>query len=559
MANWQSLSAEKRRLRDASFPSAWFRPVFDSPNSDPSPEIILSPKEIQITETEVTTLQLNLANGVWTAVEVYTAYAKRSVVAHRLTNCLTEIFYVHGLTRAKFLDAYLADTGKVVGPLHGIPISIKDMVNLKGVATTLGYVSWIDNIASTNSKIVDILEQAGAVLYVKTNVPQTLMWVETHNLLWGRSLNPYNTTLTTGGSSGGEGALVGARGSAIGVATDIGGSIRVPASFCGLYGLRPSFGRLPYGGISTTSPGANEIKTVVGPVCPSIGGVKLFVQSILAAQPWLNDPSCLRMKWDEDAYALKDRRGRLCFAVMWDDGVVQPYPPVRRAQEMVKNALEKAGHQVISWQAFKHKEACDILRQIWASSDPEELKAHLSRSGEPRLRSMDPSYDPSSEPPKPSNSKSKPPSTAGQLYKLHNKRAAACEEYLQQWNASISSTTTGRPIDAIIAPVAPWPAPPHGKNIYADYTMVWNMLDYTAMSVPVTTVDPELDVALHRDKFLNKMDELCWELYDPSLFKNAPVGIQIVGRTLEEEAAIRFSEIVETALKDYSVKRMTKL
>ena len=93
--------------------------------------------------------------------------------------------------------------------------------------------------------MIELLRQAGAVLYCKTNVPTAMMVAETVNNLFGRTLNPHNLATTPGGSSGGEGALICMRGSPLGVGTDIGGSIRIPAALCGLYGLKPSFGRFP--------------------------------------------------------------------------------------------------------------------------------------------------------------------------------------------------------------------------------------------------------------------------------------------------------------------------
>lgn len=102
--------------------------------------------------------------------------------------------------------------------------------------------------ADFNSPLVDILLDNGAVLYVKTNIPQTLMTADSENNVFGRVLNPNKLTLTAGGSSGGEGALVGMRGSILGVGTDIGGSIRIPAFCCGTYGFKPSTDRVPFGG-----------------------------------------------------------------------------------------------------------------------------------------------------------------------------------------------------------------------------------------------------------------------------------------------------------------------
>ena len=151
------------------------------------------------------------------------------------------------LARAAELDDALKKTGKVVGPLHGLPISLKDQICIKGLETTMGYVSWIGKYAEKNAVLVDILEECGAVPFVRTNVPQTLMvsrtysvskpvtliriqWPETFNNIFGRTTNPYNRSLTSGGSSGGEGALVALKGSPLGVGSDIGGYVSLETS-----------------------------------------------------------------------------------------------------------------------------------------------------------------------------------------------------------------------------------------------------------------------------------------------------------------------------------------
>jgi amidase len=123
---------------------------------------------------------------------------------------------------AKALDTYLASTGRPIGPLHGLPVSLKDNFNIAGKDSTLGFVAWVNDPATYNSTLTDLLLNAGAVLYVKTNVPTAMMITETVNNVFGRTTNPRNRTLTPGGSSGGESALIAFGGSPLGVGTDIG-------------------------------------------------------------------------------------------------------------------------------------------------------------------------------------------------------------------------------------------------------------------------------------------------------------------------------------------------
>lgn len=138
------------------------------------------------------------------------------------TNCLSETLFPEALEAAKALDEHLAKTGKPIGPLHGLPISLKDNFNIIGKDSTVGFVSWVNQPATYNTVLVDILKSAGAVLYVKTNVPTAMMIAESVNNTFGRTVNPLNRKLTSGGSSGGESALIAFGGSLLGVGTDIG-------------------------------------------------------------------------------------------------------------------------------------------------------------------------------------------------------------------------------------------------------------------------------------------------------------------------------------------------
>lgn len=122
--------------------------------------------------------------------------------------------------------------------------------------------------------------------------------------------------------------------------------MRIPSAFCGVYGLKPSYGRVPYGGALNSLEGQDSVLSVFGPITSSISGLKTFMEAVIKAKPWLRDPLAVRKKWDEDEYQLKDRDNghKLCFAIMWDDGVCVPHPPITRALKRVQAALTSAGH-----------------------------------------------------------------------------------------------------------------------------------------------------------------------------------------------------------------------
>lgn len=144
-----------------------------------------------------------------------------------------------------------------------------------------------------DSYLVTLLKDLGAIPFCKTNVPQTMMAAETNNNVFGRTLNPFNLDLTSGGSSGGEAALIAMKGSIIGFGTDYGGSIRFPAHCNGLYGLRPTTRRLPYMGVENVLKGCLANESVVGPLARSLSSIQTVMKAIIDRQPWLDDPKLL--------------------------------------------------------------------------------------------------------------------------------------------------------------------------------------------------------------------------------------------------------------------------
>ena len=182
--------------------------------------------------------------------------------------------------RARAADAALA-TGEVWGPLHGVPMTVKESFNVAGLPTTFGDPLWKDNIATENAVVVDRLLAAGAVIYGKTNVPFRLMDSQSYNDIYGTTNNPWDVARGPGGSSGGEAAALAAGLSALGAGSDIAGSLRNPAHYCGLYGHKPSWGLIPPRGHAVAGIVTPTDISVVGPMARHAEDLALAI-SVLA-------------------------------------------------------------------------------------------------------------------------------------------------------------------------------------------------------------------------------------------------------------------------------------
>ncbi|KIJ54341.1 hypothetical protein M422DRAFT_25260 [Sphaerobolus stellatus SS14] len=505
--------------------------------------IRLSQREREIVNKDATDLVSALRARQYSAVEVTTAFCKTASVAQDLTNCLTEIFFDEALRRAAELDEYYEKTGKPIGPLHGLPVSIKDHILLKGQDTSTGYVAWaFKTIAQKDAVAVRILRDAGAVFYVKTANPQSLLSLETNNNLFGRTLNPYDRRLTPGGSSGGESALIAMRGSPLGIGTDIGGSIRIPAVHCGLYGFKASVARMPHAGLLGSHDGMDAIVGVLGPLARSARDLSLFCKVMLDAQPWLLEPPLLEIPWKEDIANGSGLAPKLSFAIVWDDGVVAPHPPVVQALVRAKDVLIAAGHEVIDWVPRNHQQGWDLISQLYLLDGGQEYYNTLREGGEAAVQQTQWMLSHAKD----------TPYTVADIFKLNLAREAFRADALDHWNRTQSRTTTGRPVDAIISPVAPSLAPPHDTTVSWTYTSHWNLLDYPAAVFPVgryTAHEAAEETSLGASR--NETEAAVHRQWaeDPGRAIGLPVGLQLIGRRHNEEKVLAILQVVERAFE----------
>ncbi|OCK98416.1 amidase [Cenococcum geophilum 1.58] len=560
--DWQQRAQEKRSSINALLPKEYL--IDKVPSAKEQRDVtgkyihqFLTEREIEITETSADEITKHTVSGSWSAVEVTKAFCHRAALAHQLVNCLHEVFFEAAIQDAKKLDDYFAEHKKPIGPLHGLPVSLKDQFHVKGVETTMGYVGWIGTFQGKKntgkekvfeSEMVRELRNLGAVLYCKTSVPHTLMSGETRNNIVGYTWNPKNRNLSSGGSSGGEGALIGFRGSPVGFGTDLGGSIRIPAAFNGLYGIRPSTGRLPYEGMANSMDGQNSIPSVVGPLATSVSSLRLVIMALLSQEPWLHDPMVNEIPWryeqEKEIYertgSMRDasKVGKLVFGVLKHDGLVSPTPPVRRAIDMVVEKLEGLGHEVIEWKPPSHEQILDAGLKTWTYDGGEDIHSALELSGEPLIPQIALYGDEPAEQAKGSD-----------IAALNVTIREIRKEYMEYWNSTKGLTSIGRPVDAIISPLAPFPAARPEKYPYYGYSMFVNLLDYTSVVVPVTTVDKELDKVDIGYKPLDDIDKAVYESYDPEIYEGAHVSIQLVGRRLQEEKVLAIANYVDSVLQ----------
>ncbi|KAL6704620.1 hypothetical protein ACN47E_008017 [Coniothyrium glycines] len=531
-AKWEAIAAEAQTRRDETIAQLSPPPPPLPPNLPKNvmhlPNQILDTSDVAITELHAEQLLASLASGSLSALEVTQAYLRRAAVAHGLTNCITELLPGLALDRAKELDAYFQIHQRPVGPLHGLPVSVKEHIEFKGLRCTTGYVSHWDTIAKEDAHILQVLHNAGAVFHCRTTIPQTMMHLETDSNLYGVTTNPYNHNLTSGGSSGGEGALIALQGSCLGIGSDVGGSIRSPAANCGIYGFKPTAFRVPTDGWGYMMAGADTVETVLGPMSTSLYGLNVFMKTIVDSQPWLTEPALVPMPW-RTYTPPADRPLRI--GILWHDGVVRPHPPTQRALSSLKTRLEEQAFEVVDFPPHLHDEAWAILASLYYPDGGEADSEDIAKSGEP--------WRPLSQWIIRENSYVKKLSVGELAYWLE-KREAYRKDYTLHWNKL--------GIDTLLCPVGPGVAPKHNTAKYWNYTSQWNLLDYPGVVFPVSRVDKDKDKWQGEDASLSGKDDENRALWDPEEFHGAPVGLQLIGRRFEDEKILQILAHIKTKI-----------
>jgi amidase len=230
--------------------------------------------------------------------------------------------------------------GRAIGPLHGVPLTIKDTIDTQGLRTTSGSRLRGTSIPDRDATVVARLKTAGAIVLGKTNVPEMAIPYETDNPVFGRTNNPHALDRTPGGSSGGEAAAIAAGLSPAGLGSDLSGSIRVPAHFCGIVGLKPTTGRVPMDGHTPSAHGLLSLGACIGPMARTVADLDLIFKVIADATP--GETSSITSAFDRGDRGLQGLR------VAWyaDDDVAPVTNETRLAIVAAAKALSDAGLEV---------------------------------------------------------------------------------------------------------------------------------------------------------------------------------------------------------------------
>jgi amidase len=471
-APWKAIAQRKQKERESRIPNNWR--LSSTPSTLDVRSIvrssgILSPHELAITEDyDATSLAAAICSRKLSAESVAVAFCKRAAIAQQLCNCLTEIFFDDAIERAKWLDAEYKKTGRVLGPLHGVPVSLKDTFKVRGYDASIGIASLAENPAKDNSLLVDILLEAGAVLYCKTNIPQTLMALDSDNNIFGRVMNPRNRKATAGGSSGGEGALLAMKGSVLGIGTDVGGSIRIPAMCNGLYGIKPGSNRVPF--VGQQGGGKEGISKIglpasAGPIARSMRDCELLLRTVSNARPWQRDPALAYGLWEEQGSI----QNKPLIGVIRTDGLITPLPPVSKVLDEAVEKLRASGVEVIEIDSPALKKCQSLGNAFFGIDGGNYMFDLLDATSEPLINWLS------------TRLRRKAPLSLDKVIEAHAKRTQLETEMLKIWK----DPTTGRTVDAIILPVAPHPVPPIDRWNGVSYTSSFVLLDYPAGTLPV--------------------------------------------------------------------------
>ncbi len=398
--------------------------------------------------------------GGISSVELVRAHLEQIAEVNPRLNAVIEVLSDRALEEAREADRRRA-AGEALGPLGGVPFSIKDSIEVAGTVCSAGTLGFRQNAPSPcDATLVARLRSAGAIPLARTNLPDLLFAFESDNLIFGRTNNPYSVERTSGGSSGGEAALIAACGSPFGLGSDAAGSVRLPAHFCGVAAIKPTSGRLPRTGHVPPASGWIEAIWQIGPIARR-------VEDLCALMPLLAKPDGLDRT--VPPVPLADPRhlnvGGLRLAFFADNGVMRPDPVT---EAVVRRAGRELGAEEIRPPLVER--SYDLEMRFLGPDGGDGLRDFAKAIGSFEAH----------------------PLFEGWLRKLESCRTTV-PGFAQLW-AELDEFRNAmfgflKDYDAVLSPVAAFPAVPHGTSTEDSvfpgfsYTMTHNMTGWPAAVV----------------------------------------------------------------------------
>ncbi|XP_053549505.1 vitamin D3 hydroxylase-associated protein isoform X2 [Bombina bombina] len=470
-----------------------------------------------------------LKDGSLTPEEVLYTYIGKALETTKEFNCVT-MFLADCETQLQELKKQ-----KEKGLLYGVPVSIKDHIDYQGLPSTCGLVQYLEELKKEDSVIVKVLKKQGAIIFAKTNVPQSLISYETSNTIYGCTLNPHNKTKSCAGSSGGEGALIGAGGSILGIGTDLGGSIRLPSSFCGIPGFKPTPKRVSIMGIRSAIDGLLSVPLSVGPMARDVDSITLCMKALLCEEMFRLDAWVPPLPFNEELYSTEKP---LRIGYYETDSFFMPSPGMRRVVLETKKLLEEAGHKLIRFTPprieYMMNELC--IKSFFGDGGETMREKFKPNIVDPNLKDQVFMYN--------------IPRPLKKILSFILKPLEYQAEFLNEWRKLN--------LDVILCPML-GPAfnlgyP--GKLLAAiNYTVLYNVLQFPVGVVPVSSVTNADEEEMKLYKGYNK------DLWD-KLFKKAlegtvglPLSVQCVALPFQDELCLHFMKEVETLHKLHQIKK----
>ena len=456
--------------------------------------------ELDLTRLTASEVAACIRDGKISALEIVNACLARIEQVNPRLNAVVSSRADDARRDADNADALMA-RGARVGPLHGVPMTIKDSFDTAGLRSTYGTIGRASFVPAADAVVVARLKAAGAILLGKTNTPEFTWSFETDNRVFGRTNNPWDVSLSPGGSSGGSAAIVAAHGVPFDIGTDSGGSIRVPAHFCGVAGLKPTAGRVPRTGHAVGFDGYLQSLTHVGPIARSVADLELIYGII--AGPDGRDPFVVEVpRRNSDSVPIKGLR----VAVHADNGIHAPALGISETVTKVAHALELTGARITSEVPPALSEVMEIDDRLYHADGYAWLRRLLERAG---TREPGPDVAPYLD------------------YKaLSPAEFSAAIERWDNWRSRMLQWF--EPYDAIICPVSAFDELPHGAEdgeaAYTgfSYTFAYNLTGWPAVVVRAGTSP-----------------------------KGRPIGIQVVGRPWQEHVVLAVASEVERRFGGY--------